>query len=252
MNQPSRPVPDQLAFADGAEADRVVAAIAAEAEQRGIDPADLSHFLQLGEVGLAIQKIQGGERGREMVQGLGALLFHLFHFRRHGDQLIEIGREEVDRLTGVTWPEELRGWSGDIPSDAGYIRLPKNLFWSSPSGDAGADGEQPPAEAIDGIFWTSSVGETLSTAVVSGIVAGRPGFTLIELPPVPRADAPRWPRLRVREDGEDFATSLPGGELGGLHSILEVGEVLKLVSRVFAMRTTSATDDDIAEGNQPS
>jgi hypothetical protein len=40
---------------------------------------------------------------------------------------------------------------------------------------------------------------------------------------------------RVRTGGgEDFGTTLPGGELDGLYSLTASGEVLKLAARLFA------------------
>ena len=37
----------------------------------------------------------------------------------------------------------------------------------------------------------------------------------------------------IRERGQDFDTTLPGGELGGLYSVTTVGEIQKLMGRVF-------------------
>jgi hypothetical protein len=211
--------------------------------------------------------MQGGERGREAVQGLGALLFHLFHFRQSGETLIALDREEAKRLVAMDVEGGWREWGGELPSVAGYLQLPLRLFWSSQdalSGSHASSGSSEEvseeanspapgrAEAIDGIFWTSSTGGTLSLAVISGIVEGRPGFTIFDLPSVPLADARRWPEIRARDEGVDFATTLPGGDLSGLHSILSLGEVLKLLSRAFGARAKerigqSEVDDAIAD-----
>lgn len=250
MNDHPHITPDGLALPDRAAADRILRAIASEGEQRGVDLTSPSHFLQLGEVGLALQEMQGGGRGREAVQGLGALLFHTFHFRRCGECVLAVGREDAQTIVDPAGADEMHAWEGGLPSDSGYIRLPRNLFWSAPGEDRGAEGAPVPAEAIDGIFWTASAEGALSLALISGIIVGRPGFTIFELPPVPLGDAPRWSRLQVRREGEDFATTLPGGELGGLHTILEFGEVLKLVSRVFALHAGrgSGNPDDVDGG----
>jgi hypothetical protein len=47
-------------------------------------------------------------------------------------------------------------------------------------------------------------------------------------------DARAWAVERAREGGEDFATTLPGGELDGLYSVVTVAEALKLAARAFA------------------
>jgi hypothetical protein len=159
-----------------------------------------------------------------------------------------VGREEAKRIASPGRSESPWEWDGVLPADSGYIRLPRNLFWTSPDAAGEPSAPSRTAEGIDGVFWTLSAGKSFSLALVAGIVAGRPGFTIFELPPVPLADAPAWSGLQVRREGADFATALPGGELGGLHSILELGEVLKLVSRVFALHAGrgSGTRDDVS------
>jgi hypothetical protein len=240
MTASTRPTPDALAFPRREATEQALSAIEAEGLVRGVDLTDPSHFLQLGEVGLALQEMQGGGRGGDAVQGLGALLFHLYHFRRGGEFLLTVERDHAKSLValggGGDW-----AWGG-LPSGAGYLQLPRHLFWTAPDSSYHSSSPESAAEAIDGIYWTSSAGETLSLAMISGILEGRPGFTIFELPPVPLRDAHEWPELRAREGGVDFATTLPGGELGGLHSILSLGEVLKLLTRamVFSSREQSS------------
>jgi len=230
MTSSPRLTPFDLTFPDREKAGLILDAIASEGDSRGVDLSYPSSFLQLGEVGLALQEIQGGGRGREAIQGLGALLFHLFHFRRGGERILVLDRDEAASIVGDRYNSSGKTvWGGDLPLEAGYLQLPRHLFWTEGEGES-------PAEAIDGIFWTASTGGTLSLVMVSGIMEGRPGFTIFESPPVPLADAPRWPELRVRDSGEDFQTTLPGGDLAGLHSIVAFGEVLKLLGRVFSSR----------------
>ena len=47
-------------------------------------------------------------------------------------------------------------------------------------------------------------------------------------------DAGSWLRADARDEGADFASTLPGGELGGLYSVQTAGELFKLVARFFA------------------
>jgi hypothetical protein len=50
------------------------------------------------------------------------------------------------------------------------------------------------------------------------------------LPPPPDA---HWADVRGRDEGNDFDSVLPGGEMRGLLSLTTVAETLELVSRVF-------------------
>jgi hypothetical protein len=210
-------------------ATRVFAGIRAEAEARGVDPTDPGAFLMLGEVGRAIREIQGDERGGDSVHYLGAFLFHCLHFSEAGEPLFVLEEDAARLLVGAP---QLADWGGDLPAFAGYLQLPRNLFWS----DVGA-AEAP--EPLDGVFWTRSSLDTLSLLVALGMRSGRPGLSLVEIPPTPLDVAGRWPNHAVRELGADFETTLPGGELGGLYSLTTVGEVQKLMGRVFAYLAAS-------------
>ncbi len=200
--------------------------IAEEAESRSVDALDPGAFVLLGEVGLAVRGIQGEERGGQALQRYGAFLFQAYHFRMAGEPLYLLEAPAARQLLG-SGPEAFRGWEGALIHPAGYLQLPRNLFWSHPQEDG-------PAEPLDGIFWCRSSGETLSLLVALGVRADRPGVSVVELPPVPLADAARWPHEPAREGGDDFATTLPGGELDALYSVVTFGEALKLAARAFA------------------
>jgi hypothetical protein len=122
---------------------------------------------------------------------------------------------------------ERSAWSGALPTDAGYLQLPLHLFWSHSKSEG-------PAEPLDGIFWARGSGDTLTLMVALGIRGDRPGLSVVELPPLPLGDAARWVEGGMREEGSDFATTLPGGEMDRLYSVVTLGEVLTLVARVFA------------------
>jgi hypothetical protein len=232
---PARITPYEVGIPGRQFATRVFADIRAEAAARSVDPTDPGAFLLLGEAGRAIREIQGEERGGDSVHYLGAFLFHCLHFSGAGEPLFVLEEDVARKLAGVPDPvgvPDLTVWKGDIPTPAGYLQLPRNLFWS----DAGAaDAPEP----LDGVFWTRSVRDTLSLLVALGMRAGRPGFSLVEIPPAPRGVAVTWPHQAVREEGEDFGTTLPGGELGGLYSVTTVGEVQKLMGRIFAYLAAS-------------
>jgi len=206
-------------------AEKTFAAIREEADARAIDPLDPGAFFQLGEVGRAIRAIQGEERGGEAIERFGAFLFHAFHFREAGEPLYLLGTSLARRLVEV--PDPAMRWDGGLPTDAGYLQFPLHLFWSRSLSEG-------PAESLDGLFWARGPADTLALMVALGIRGDRPGISVVELPPFPLADAAIWVGGGGREGGEDFATTLPGGELDRLYSVVTLGEVLTLAARVFA------------------
>jgi len=230
----ARVTPYELGIPGREFADRVFAAIDEEMESRGVDASDPGAFFQLGEVGRALREIQGEERGGDAIERFAAFLFHAWHFHRAGEVLFLLGTEAARAVvagTGGTVGADSADtvpveWDGTLPADAGYLQLPRHLFWSHPESDG-------PAEPIDGFFWVRAAGDTLALLVALGIRGDRPGISVVELPPLALAEATRWVAGGAREGGEDFATTLPGGELDHLYSIVTLGEVLTLAGRVF-------------------
>lgn len=206
-------------------AERTFRDIRAEAETRGSDLTDPGAFILLGEVGRAIREIQGEDRGGDALHRFGAFLFQAFHFHAAGEALLLL-EEPAARLL-VESSFQASPWRGEIPREAGYLQLPEHIFWSEPQAE-------DPAEAVDGVFWAQSSDRTLSLLAVLGLRAGRPGMSLAELPPVKLDDADAWLEGAVRDEGTDFANTLPGGELGGLYTLVALGEALKLLARAFA------------------
>ncbi len=173
----------------------------------------------------AIRELQGDTNAGASIHPLGSFLFQAFHFHAEGEQLFLL-EEPFARHLVDTPPRALR-WTGEFPAPSGYLQFPKQLFWSPVEETQGA-------EPLDGVFWTLSSEATVSFLVVGGVRTDRPGITLTELPPVELSEAEFWPDAQIRQDGADFAPTLPGGELGGLYSVDTLGEVLKLAGRVFA------------------
>jgi endonuclease III len=183
------------------------------------------HSCCLGEVGRALRELQGEERGGEALQRFGSLLYHAFHFQGAGEPLLLLETDAARTLVEAS-PPRGGAWSGGLPADAGYLQLPRHLFWSGAVAD-------DPAEPIDGFFWTRSSGNNVAFLVTMGLREDRPGFSVMELPPLPVADGARWGLESARVEGGDFTTELPGGELDRLYSLLTAGEVLKLAARTF-------------------
>ncbi len=198
--------------------------VESEAEERGVDLMDPGGFVLLGSTGEVLEELQVGGEDPELLHQYGALLFHNYHFWKAGEPFYLL-EAPVARFL-VEGGVEAQGWTPRGPGPAGYVQLPRHLFWSH----AGDDG---PAEPLDGFYWTLDSGDAVSLLVVMGLRDDQPGFSVVALPPLPVADAPVWMEETAREEGEDFSTTLPGGELDRLYSLVSTGEVLKLAARTF-------------------
>jgi hypothetical protein len=246
----ARPTPFALGLPDERWIDERFAAIAEEAAARGSDLADPGSFLLLAQVGASLDDLREG-RGEgasspESFHSFGLFLFHAFHLFGAGRReeaadapvprglLLDVEPAMARYLVEAS-PQAPSGWTGALPGAAGYLRLPRNLFWTRPAGEDGTP------EALDGVAWTQAHGSAarseLALLAVAGIVRERPGFSVLPVPPVPVAEASAWITGTGRPPGggADFETTLPGGELGRLYSIETAGELLKLTARALAL-----------------
>jgi len=195
-----------------------------EAEGRGgsVDTPDA--FLLLSETAMALREIRGEDDPTEAVTQHGALLFQAFHFWEAGRPLYLLGTEVVRYLVDHgPGPED---WAPSLPGRAGYVQLPQHLFWA-----VSEEGEPP--ESLDGLFWSSPDGDTVTLLVVMGMRKDRPGLAVVPLPTLPLDAAAAWASMAVRTEGDDFRSSLPGAELEDLYSIEAGGEAVKLAMRIF-------------------
>lgn len=248
----ARITPAELSFPDaGTAADRF-RAIAEEAEAREVDPADPSAFVMLMESGRALRELRGPGDDPGRVREHGVLLYHLFHSWRAGDPVFLLDRRVV-RLVVESGPWE----TGEVgpAGSAGYVQLPRHLVWvradakgEAPGEEEGGAGGTP--ESVDGLFWTLWEGR-VSFLLVMGIRPDRPGFGVVPLDPVPLLRANEWIDAPMREEGEDFATSMPGAELDRLYEVRTAGEVLKLGTRVLRYLATAPEEARTAVDGPP-
>ena len=204
------------------------AEVRAEAEQRGMEVDDPERFIMLGSVGALLREMILDEEASDDAGDLwhavppqaiaqaGALLYHAYRFHRAGSRVFPIDEASARALVAGRPPD---AGPAELP-DAGYVQLPRNLFWAR-ADDAG------PAEPVDGFFFAS--GHRLELLFALGVRARRPGFTAIPMGVAPAeldtlADAP------ARDDGADFANILPGGEIDGLHGLTSLAEALRLAA----------------------
>ncbi len=249
---PERPSPYHLVFGAESIDERLFPPIAEEAEARGMAVADPDRFLFLTSVGRLLHAIAGdegmagasapegtraaeaadvaeaaGPAGNGALRQYGRVLYHAFHFWREGKRAVEVGdgrlRWLLDDVTRVG------DWTLTAPAPAGYVQLPRNLVWASP-----APGMRP--EPADGFFWVLVEPEDapaeLHVLMPLGVRSGRPGFSIVSVTGV-LDDVPHWAEADARPGGEDFRSTLPGGEMERLYSVETAAELLKLASLCF-------------------
>ena len=225
----ARTTPFEIAFPDRERVDALVASVANEAAERGMDSTVPDAFVAFASVGAFLGELQGEEAPRVALLELGALAFHAVHFVRAGCPLFLLETAASrDLVTAAPSRNPVP------PARAGYVQLPQHLFWT-----IGIEGGAP--DSVDGMFWTISSEDRLHVLPIVGVRPDRPGFGALSLPDAPLAHAERWLRATIRERGVDYASVLPGADLDGLYAIESAGEVFKLLARFFAYVATTPT-----------
>ena len=220
----ARVTPYEMALPGRAFADERFELIREEADRRGADIWDPGAFSMLEQAGRAIADIRIEDENPVLFVQYGVILFHAFHFWSNGEHLYLMGNEAAHLVTRADLLSGPSDWAFAAPSRAGYVQLPHYLFWARP--EAGG-----PAESLDGFFWVLTPAHRLHLMVASGMRADRPGLGVMPVPEIPAEEAGQWAAANVRERGDDFASTLPGGE--DLCSIETLGEVVKLAGRLF-------------------
>ncbi len=240
-----RLTPYELVFGADQMDDKLFPPIADEAAARDVALDDPDRFLFLTSVGKLLRGIAGDPAERaatpesseaadladdagETMRQYGRLLYHAFHFWRHGRNLFLLDPDAARAL--VDTPPPVGDWSLTTPSPAGYLQLPHHLFWAAP-----APGMRP--EPADGFFWTFHDGSieaaSLHVLLALGLRPDRPGVSVVPAEGV-LDDVEHWANVAGRDGGgEDFESTMPGGELDRLYSLETTAEVLKLASLCF-------------------
>jgi hypothetical protein len=212
MNEPATPF--ELVF--GAELEAKLQGIREEAREREVDPRERERFSMLLGTGEVLRELLPDDAEIEAVQQIAALVFYCFHYWQEGKRTFEIDEAELRNLLSPSYPA---GSDSAPPHAAGYVKLPRNRLWSRIA-------EAWHAEAVDGFFYVD--GDIL---LVLGLMAGRPGFSIMEVIDETGGD---FADAQARAEGEDFANVLPGGEIEGHFAVTNQAEVLKLAHRCFA------------------
>ena len=229
----ARLTPYELVFADRFETS-VFPGILEDAQRVGTNPLHPDRFQLLAAVGEAVRDVVPEDAPPEALEQYRALLYHAFNFWRF-EKPVYLLDPAVARYLVEAAPRP-DGWELALPHPAVYLQLPTNLFWGSIS-----PGVTP--EPVDGFFVTAAEvddplgGEPvqrLFVLVVLGIRRHRAGFSVIPFDTEAGSGiAAEWAAAETREDGRDFQSTLPGGDMAGLYSILTTSEVLKLVGRAL-------------------
>ena len=225
--------PYELVFGPGGFETRAFPRILAEIELRGADVSAPERFLRLESVTALLRELAGDAPGVDVYGRYGALLYHAWHFWRFDRRVFAVEETLARRLVEST--SAVGTWQMVPPHPAGYMQLPRHLFWARVE-----EGATP--EPVDGFFWTMPGRDDpemppfdrLDVLLVLGMRPGRPGFGSIPVG-VELSGAPpgHWADADGRPSGDDFANLLPGGELHGWYGLVTELEVLKLVSRIF-------------------
>ena len=228
-----RLTPYELVFAhEYFETDRFPA-ILDEVDAVGADTADPDQFLALSRSTNLLRELAPDEAGADLYGRYGALLYQAWHFWRFERKLLVLDTPVARHLV-ESFPEA-GAWELTPPHAAGYLQLPRHLFWARVD-------ESASPEPVDGFFWTM-LGrddvkvppfERLEVLLVLGMRPGRPGFGTVPVSAeLHGAPLGHWADAEARPEGEDFSNILPGGELQDWYALVTELEVLKLVSRIF-------------------
>jgi len=228
----ARKTPYELVFGPADFEATVFPRIQTEARQQGVDARDPDRFAFLSVVGDALRAVLPEDAPPDAIDQYRALLLQAYNFWCYGKRLYLL-EPAVARFLVEAGPG-MHGWELETPYPTIYLQLPPNLFWGSISPDS-------VPEPVDGFFVTCSrrqdaLGvefQRLEVLVVLGIRRDRAGFSVV---PFTTAVGPGIPPVweeEGRETGRDFESTLPGGEMAGLYSILTTTEALKLLIRAL-------------------
>lgn len=234
----ARLTPYALAFGDAGLDARLFAALSREAEEHGVDTRSPERFAFLTVAADALREVLPDDAPAVAQEQLRALIFHAYNFWRAG-QPTYLFDSSVIRFLAEAAPS-LQGWELRLPGASSmYVQLPRNLFWASIA-------PETTPEPVDGFFVTGG-GARLHLLLVLGLRPEREGFSAIPVDASVDAGAPAlWAATPGRDQGRDFANVLPGGELGGLYSVVTDAEALKLA--VSALWYIDRHPEDVIEG----
>ncbi|MGI9627635.1 MAG: hypothetical protein ACR2QM_12415 [Longimicrobiales bacterium] len=245
----ARRTPYELLLPDETWPDRHFPAVEEEGQERGLSPWNPAAFVLLGATAGALEDIQPDDAPLGSIHDHGSLIYHAYHIWRAGGPVVLVRHETLKGLLQDPQPGTTE-WTEPLKGNAGYIQLPQHLVWL----DAGGETEGAP-ESVDGLLWVGAPDGVLNVSLACGVRIGRPGLSVVTVPPQPMLALEDWALGPAREDGADFGTNMPGGEIEGLLGVRTPAEVLKLAAlilRELAAGTEVATAPPPAALGEPS
>ncbi len=218
-----RTTPSEMLVAEGEDVRARFEAIAAAMAGGGMARQDPLQFQTLGEVGQLLDALLPDDAAPETAHVYGVLTYYCFQAWRAGRGALLVSTalaRQVCAFDAVYDPP------GRAPAHAGYLQVPRNLFWvSTPEGAA--------AEPVDGILWEVRR-EEIGAVLVSGLREDRPGLGIMVASPIPWRLFTDAVHTQIRTSGADFDSTLPGGRDADLYSLETNGELYKLLGRAFS------------------
>ncbi len=214
---------------------RRFAAIEAEAERRGVRLDDPAAFALLEAAAEALEEWTEGSSELDTLAQYALLLFHAYHQHAAGAPvyLFEapavrhlLEADPADKADPAEQADAVEEVDSGSPLGSLYLQLPQHMVW------ARLDIDDPPL-SIDGMFCTVTGDGRFHLLPVGGLHGDGPGFTVLPVPSAPLADEATWRTARMRPDGGDFRSSMPGAELEGLYEVTTAGEALQLAARAM-------------------
>jgi hypothetical protein len=195
-------------------------AIVEEAARRAVRLGRRDEFAGLERVGALLRRVVPDETEPAALDLYLEILFHCFHFWRHGCRMYAC--EEAVARALVETPPALGDRRLSLPHPSFYLELPANLFWATVE-------EDRPPEPAEGLFVQHDPDRPspdVQLLLVLGMRAGRPGFSAVGLVADLEVAAP------LEEPGA-FGPEIPGADLAGLYSLRTSSEVVLLLLRLL-------------------
>lgn len=218
-----RLTPFAMVFSDVAA--RHFPVIASALEQTGASSADRDAFVLVQPVGALLRQLVPTEAPADALEAYVRLLHHAYRHWTAGRLVYCISEAALNRATAGG------PISGDLGHQALYLQLPEHRVWRSP-----AEGERP--EPLDGMFVTETTDPgAVAVLGISGMHPHRPGFSAVSVEGRADWDDPNATELLVdarRDDGSaPFTPQLTGGDVAGICSLANAGELLLLTCRLL-------------------
>jgi hypothetical protein len=196
-------------------------AVRAEAAQMAAQSS--AELFMLPAAGELLQAMTPAAGGMDAVAQVRALIHAAYRFWLADRHVYRIPEPMLRDLLADT------GAAPALPQPAGYVQLPRNAIWARVSAAAAP-------EPIDGFFWCldGAPDGPLELLFALGVRAGRPGVSLFDVRLETVAQLEHWGSAKVRDEGDDFANVLPGGELQGYLALTSAAEGLKLAALCLA------------------